>query len=233
MENQIILFVLAALAIAAIIIWQIYASAQRRKELAAWAASKGLHFDPSRDYQLDERFPTFSCLRRGSGRYAFNRMSGVWQGHEFLGFDYHYETHSTDAKGHRRTHHHHFSAVVLSSPVPLKTLFLRPEGFLDKITEFLGFDDIDFESTEFSENFYVKAPDKRWAYDVLHQRTMEFLLNSPRFSIHLDGDWGIAYRSSRFSAEEFGAAAEVLRGIFERLPRYLTEELKRRSEKGG
>jgi len=227
MESDNLLVVLVVLAIAALVVWQIYARARRRKELSAWAASKGLRFDPSRVYHLDARFPAFSCLRRGSGRYAFNCLSGDWQGHEFFGFDYHYETYSTDAKGHRQTHHHVFSAVVLSSPVPLKPLFLRPEGFLDKITEFLGFDDIDFESTEFSEKFYVKAPDKRWAYDVLHPRTMEFLLNSPRFSIQLEGDWGIAYRSSRFSAEEFGEAAEVLRGIFERLPRYLIEEQKR------
>jgi hypothetical protein len=218
--------VLFVLAFAALVAWQYYAAQRRRQELAQWAAARGLSFDPGRDYTLDERF-SFGCLRQGHRRYAYNRMAGTWQGYELLGFDYHYETYSHDSKGRRQTHHHHFSAVILKSPVPLKQLFIRPEGFLDRLAEFIGFDDIDFESIEFSREFYVKAPDKRWAYDVLHPRTMEFLLHSPRFSIPFDGEWAIAYRASRFKPEEFGAAAEVLRGIIERLPRYLVEEQRR------
>jgi hypothetical protein len=214
------LFVAAFAALAA---WQYYAAKKRRQALKSWASSHGLSFNPTRDYTLDERFP-FGCLKQGHRRYAYNRLHGSWRGRELIAFDYHYETYSYDSKGRRRTHHHHFSAVILKSQVPLKPLFIRPEGLFDKITEFLGFDDIDFESIEFSREFYVKAPDKRWAYDVLHPRAMEFLLNSPRFSIQFDGDWAIAYRSSRFSPEEFGEAAEVLYGIFERLPRYLKEQ---------
>jgi len=113
-------------------------------------------------------------------------MEGTWSDRHLLAFDYHYETHSTDSKGHRRTNHHHFSAVILASALPLKPLFIRAEGFFDKLTEFVGFDDIDFESAEFSRKFYVKAKDRRWAYDVIHARTMEFLLSMPRFTIQFD-----------------------------------------------
>ncbi len=213
---------LIALVAGAIAYWQYRAAQQRRQALQKWAASEGLTFDPGRDFTVDEQFP-FACLRQGSRRYAYNLTAGNWRGYPYLGFDYHYETYSYGKHG-RRTHHHHFSAVVLKCPIPFRPLFIRPEGFLDKLTEFLGFDDIDFESLEFSRAFYVKSPDKRWAYDVLHPRTMEFLLNSPRFSLQFDGEYAIAYRSYRFSVEEFEQAAEVLRGIFERLPRYLVQE---------
>jgi hypothetical protein len=215
---ELIFLVVAALVV--YLLWEHYVAGKRRKELDAWAVSHALHFDPSRDYGLDGQFPNFDCLQRGGGRYAYNRISGSWHGYGFLGFDYHYETYSYTKHG-RRTHHHHFSAVILHSPVPLKPLFIRPEGILDKITEFLGFDDIDFESTEFSRRFYVKSPDKRWAYDVIHQRTMEFLLASPTFCIAFDRQHVIAYRDELFTPQEFEAAARVLQGLLDRLPEYV------------
>ena len=216
--------VLVILLIVGLWVWQGYTASKRQKELAAWAAGKKLRFEPSRDYALGERFAAFRCLSEGSQRYAYNRVSGDLQGHEFLGFDYHYEIYSTDSKGRRQTHHHHFSAAVLTSVVPLKSLYIRAEGLFDKITQFLGFDDIDFESLEFSRRFYVQAPEKRWAYDVIHPRTMEFLLNSPAFSIQFDTRYVIAYRSSLFSVREFESAAEVIHGILSRLPEYLVRQ---------
>lgn len=217
--------VLILLVVGAIAYGQYQAAQKRRQALQQWAASEGLTFDPGRDFTLDEQFP-FPCLKQGSRRYGYNLTAGNWRGYPYLGFDYHYETYSYGKHG-RRTHHHYFSAVILKCPIPFRPLFIRPENLLDKLTEFIGFDDIDFESLEFSREFYVKSPDKRWAYDVLHPRTMEFLLSSPRFTLQFDGEYAIAYRSYRFAVEEFAQAAEVLRGIFERLPRYLVREGKR------
>lgn len=221
MEVVIVLFVVLVLVA---IVYGYHAAAQRRKAMAAWAAAHGMSFDPSHDNGMDDRFGEFDCLRQGSDRYAFNRMAGEWAGRGFLGFDYHYETHSTDSKGRRTTSHHHFSAVILDSKVPLRPLFIRPEGFFDKVTEFFGYDDIDFESAEFSRKFYVKSPDRRWAYDVIHQRTMEFLLAAPRFTMEFDRHHVIAYRSGQFKAAEFAAAAEVVAGMLERMPEYLVRQ---------
>jgi len=58
-------------------------------------------------------------------------MRGEWSGRGLKAFDYHYETYSHGKHG-RRTHHHWFSAVIVSSDVPLKSLYVRPENFLDK-----------------------------------------------------------------------------------------------------
>jgi hypothetical protein len=201
-----------------------YQRQKRLKELAAFAAARGLTFDPGRDHELEDRFPAFECLRQGSGRYAYNRTYGRWNGRDLLAFDYHYETHSTDSKGRRKTHHHHFSGVILGSDVPLRPLVIRAEGFFDKVAGFFGFDDIDFESAEFSREFYVKSPDRKWAYDVIHTRTMEFLLSQPRFSIQFDRACILVHRSSTFSPGEFAAAAGVAEGILNRLPDYLLQQ---------
>ena len=221
MEAIIILFVVLVIAV---MVYGFYAAAQRRKALAAWAASRGLTYADRKDYSIEEQFPAFDCFQEGSDRYAFNIISGGWNGRGLLGFDYHYETESTDSKGRRTTHDHYFSAVILESAVPLKGLFIRPEGFFDKVTQFFGFDDIDFESAEFSRKFYVKGPDRKWAYDVIHPRTMEFLLASPRFTIEFAPFHVVAHHSDRFEPAEFEDAARLIEGLLDRLPEYLIRQ---------
>jgi hypothetical protein len=109
--------------------------------------------------------------------------------------------------------------------VPLKPLFIRKEGFFDKVGEFLGFYDIDFESAEFSREFCVKSPDKRWAFDVLHQRAMEFLLASPRFALDFQRDGVLATGSGCFNPQQFDDAVRVVTGLLDMLPHSVVQEL--------
>jgi hypothetical protein len=222
MNGLIIVAIVAAIAAAVFVGW--YAAAKRRQALAAWAAAKGLAFADQRVCGLDDRYPDFHALRRGSNRYAYNVLSGAWQGRAFLGFDYHYETQSTNSKGQRQTQDHYFSAAILASPVPLKPLLIRPEGLLDKVSEFFGMDDIDFESAEFSRKFFVKAPDRKWAYDVIHARAMEALLARPAFTIEFGPAAAIAARDRVFSTDDFDQAAQVLAGLLDGLPGYVVQQ---------
>jgi len=218
-----------ALIIAGFIAVAIYAHQQakkRRQALAAWACSHGLVFQSERDHQMDQRYPQFKCLHQGDGRYAYNVMQGPLGGRQICAFDYHYQTHSTDSEGNRTTEDHRFSAVIVETGLPLKPLWIRKENVFDKIGEFLGFDDIDFESSEFSKEFCVKSPDRRWAFDVLQQSTMEFLLGSPRYTLEFQRSQVIAYRDRTFKPEDFEAALAVIEGVLQRLPEYLLKEMK-------
>ena len=136
-----------------------------------------------------------------------------------MAFDYHYVTGS----GKNRSTHY-FSAIILRSDVQLKPLSIRPEGIFDRVTEFFGLDDIDFESAEFSRRFYVKSPDKRWAYDVIHPRTMTFLLSMLHFSIELDRTHVIVWKNRRFDTEAFETAIAIAAGLLDNLPTYLTDK---------
>lgn len=211
--------VLVVIAFAAILVIGIYAAAQRRKELAAWARRRGLRFDPSKNRSLDDAFPEFRCLRRGSSRFGYNTCSGKIDGLDVAAFDYHYTTGS----GKNRSTHR-FSAVIVDAPLPLKPLLIRREGLLDKFTSFLGFDDIDFESAEFSRDFFVKSPDRKWAYDVIHTRMMEYLMGAPEFSIQFDTGHVIVWRNRRFKPRDFDEALDMVRGILDRLPDYLVQQ---------
>ncbi len=217
MENmQWVLIIAVGAAVIAVAVWF---GAKRRKELVAWASGKGLAFRPGRDRGFDERYRAFGCLCRGYSRCAFNIAEGDWNERRVTAFDYRYVTGSGK---NRQTHH--FSAIILRSNVPLKPLRIRSENVFDRVTEFFGLDDIDFESAEFSREFHVKAADKRWAYDVLHQRTMEFLLSMPRFSIEFDDRHVIAWRNRRFNVETFESAIAVVEGVLDRLPEYVVHQ---------
>lgn len=213
-----------ALVIGGIILGSLQAR-KRRQELAAWAAAHGLSFSEGHDHGFDERHPAFRVLRSGQGgRYAYNIMTGVYRNRSLAAFDYHYETYSTDKDGNRTTQHHRLSAVIVASEIPLKPLDVRPEGFFDKIGAAFGFEDINFESAEFSRTFKVTSPDRRWAYDVLHARAMEFLLARPPFSLQLNAGGAIYWTGGTWTPEQFEAAADTVTGLFDLLPDYVRQQ---------
>jgi len=211
-----LIVILAIVVSAAVIAIQKLAASRRRKELAAYARARSLSFRGDRDRGMKDRYAEFKCLRRGHGQFATNVMTGELQGLPINAFDYRYVTGSGK---NRRVHH--FSALIARSPVSLKPLLIRREHAFDKLTEFFGLDDIDFESAEFSRRFFVKSPDKRWAYAVIHQRMMEHLLAAPEYSIQFDSESVIAWRSRRFSTSDFDEAYGLIKGILDRLPGYL------------
>lgn len=199
---------------------------KRREELFAWATGKGLSYAAGRDTSVEMRHLEFKDLRRGDGgRYAYNIMSGAYRGRPLLAFDYHYETHSTDDKGNRTTQSHHFSAVIVQAEIPLKPLSIRPEGIFDKLGAVFGFEDINFESAEFSRRYKVTAPDRRWAYDVLHARAIEYLLAKPPFSLQFgQGNRVIHAGSTTWNVSGFEAAANLVSDLLDLLPDYVKKQ---------
>jgi hypothetical protein len=215
---QPLLPIIIVTAVVAVFAIYAYFASRRKNELLAWAAANGFNFSPDDDSEFDYKFPNFNCLRRGSGRYAKNVITGSVEGRTFFALDYHYTTGSG-----KSTQHHSFSAVIVQNPIWCKPLLIRPENFFDKLCEFVGFDDINFESAEFSRNFFVKSPDKKWAYDIIHPQAMDFLLKSPLFSIQLDTLYTIAWKDSKFKIDDFENALNIVHGLFQRVPGYVLE----------
>lgn len=197
------------------------AAKKRREELAALAARLGLSFRAEEDYGLAGRFAFLDALAHGGNRYAFNVLSGQYRNTEVLVFDYHYETHSTDNKGNRRTHHHYFSCFILLLPQNFPELRITKEGMLSRIAQVFGYDDIDFESAEFSRAFCVRSKDKKFAYDFCHAQMMEYLLANRDLSIEVERTALALAFASRLSAAEIESNLQRLFEIRSRLPEYL------------
>ncbi len=160
---------------------------KRREAFALLAAQLGLQYTQEKDWNLANRYSFLDKLAQGSNRYAYNILSGKYQGQEVKVFDYHYETHSRDSKGRRKTHHHHFSFFMLMLERQFPEVTIGPEGIFSKIAQAFGYDDIDFESHEFSRRFCVRAADKKFAYDFCHTRMMEYLLANPDLMVEIEG----------------------------------------------
>jgi len=213
-----ILFVAIAVALA---IYGAIAARKRREEMFALATRLGLQFNPANDRELAARFGFLNRLAQGENRYAFNVLSGSYRENQIFVFDYHYETHSTDSKGNRQTHHHYFSCFILLLPASFPELIIAREGLFSKIAQAFGYDDIDFESAEFSRTFCVRSKDKRFAYDVCHVQMMEYLLANRDLSLEIEGPALALAFNARLAAPEIEANLQRLLEIRSRLPEYL------------
>lgn len=185
---EILIFILIAVVIIGGIAYSAYLAHKRREAMAALASSLGLSYQPGKDYHIASRFGFMNKLAQGSNRYAYNIIQGQYKSHSVMVFDYHYETYSTDSKGRRKTSHHYFSFFILGMPKSFPELVISKEGFFSKVAQFFGYDDIDFESAEFSRNFVVRSPDKKFAYDFCNARMIEFLLDNRDLQIEVEHD---------------------------------------------
>jgi hypothetical protein len=213
-------FLLIAIAIAGAVYSALQAK-RRREELARLAESLGLQFHPDKDHSLDEQYGFLDKLCQGSNRYAFNRMHGQYQGHDLMAFDYHYETHSTNSKGRRQTHHHYFSFFLLHLPAHCPELTIVREGWGSKLAQLVGYDDIDFESAEFSRKFCVRSRDKKFAYDICNALMMDYLLGNPDLSVEIDAHCLSLMFPSRLAAGQIAHNFNRLLELRKRVPAYL------------
>lgn len=200
------------------------AAKARREQLQQLAASLGWRFVPGNDYSDDPCYRTFAVFQRGDSRRAYNTLRGELGGGEKLqavAGDFGYVTGSG-----KNRHTHRFSYLLVQLPFPTLALQLRPEGVLDKVAAAIGFDDIDFESAEFSRRYFVKAEDKRFAYALLDPRMMQFLLAEPPRSLELEyGRLCVAEGDRCWSAEQFGRQMQFVRRFLEHWPAHLRKEM--------
>ncbi|HEX5053513.1 MAG TPA: hypothetical protein VFZ65_17170 [Planctomycetota bacterium] len=223
----IVIAVIALLAVAAYFGWK--AEKERREALAALADELGLRFDAGDDADHDDYYAQFEIFRRGHSRVARNTLLGTLelfaQPCRVRCGDFRYKVTRSNGKS-TSTSTYRFSYVIVHPPWDTPPLLIRPEGLFDKIKGAFGFDDIDFESDEFSRKFFVQSTDKRFAYDVLHPRMMEFLLaeQPPMLDIE-DGALCLSDGQRRWDPAGFRRQIAFLRRFCDLWPRHLVKDL--------
>ena len=222
---QVIIIVLFIGLFIAVAVAGIISARRRREAMQAVATRLGLHFDPSKRYDLAREYRFLDKLRTGSNRYAFNILSGTYQNHEVAAFDFHYETHSSNSKGQQQTHHHYFSFFILHMPAMFSELTIAAEGFFSKVAQAFGYDDIDFESHEFSRRFCVRSKDKKFAYDICHARMIEYLLAHPDLTLEIEGRALGLYFGRRLKPEDIEPNLCRLVEIRDLMPDYVFSEM--------
>ena len=216
------LVILILIAIAAFAIFQYFASQRRKKELSDLAGSWGFSWYGEDPFDIAGKYKAFHAVSRGHSPRAYDVFAGDRHGHETTCFDYRYTTGSGKSQS-----THHLSGALLRHGHPFPELLVRPENLLDKLAEFVGFDDINFESAEFSRTFYVKSKDRKFAFDLFHARAMEYMLAQPRrYALEFRGDTVLITDDSVWSPGEFEPAIAQVEGLLELMPEYLKLALK-------
>jgi len=191
-------------------------SMKRRQALMALASRLGLRFYYQKDRDIPRRYRFLDKLRAGRDRYAFNILTGNYRENNVTIFDYHYKTGSG-----KNTHHYYLSFFLLNLPMPFPELVIVREGIFSKIGQALGYDDIDFESHEFSRKFCVRSRDKKFAYDVCNSRMIEYLLSNTDLSIEIEDNILAISFDHRLSPEYIEPNLNRLIEIRSLLPDYL------------
>ncbi len=221
MTSQVLLF-LGFIVVVGAIAYVGYLQAKKRREAFEQIAMRlGFRFYPEKDRSFALRYGFLDHMDDGHRRYAFNRLSGEVGGQAANIFDYHYETYSRDSKGRRTTHHHYFSIFTLSLPAAFPELNIEREGFFSKIGQALGFDDIDFESMEFSKRYKVKSGDKKFAYDFCNAQMIDYLLRQRDLIIEVDGNTLALTFRGKLDVDEILTNLERLKQIRSLMPNYL------------
>jgi hypothetical protein len=210
----VIVVVLVIMAIGAI--YSMIQSRKRREGLFELAQRLGLNFSAAEDYGLADQYGFLKQLAQGENRYANNMLSGNYQQNEILAFDYHYTTGSGKSR-----EEHNLSFFILTMPVLFPDLTIRRENFLTKVAGVFGYQDIKFESAEFSKAFCVRSPDKKFAYDVCNAKMIEYLMANRDLSVEIENQVLALAFNTRLSVEQVESNLRRLVEIRSRLPEYL------------
>ncbi|THV42864.1 hypothetical protein [Glycomyces buryatensis] len=210
---EILIWILCGLAAAAI---AYFAWRHRQKKIAeyrAWAAQYGFHYEPSDNSVVG--LSTEEPFNVGHSRKGIDVFRGMYKNLHIVFFQYSYTTGSGKE---RKTFHNQVVAIGLPTARPL--LDISQENFLTKRFS----KDIEFENQRFNDIFRVKGPNRRFAFDVVHARTMEWMLSDQRaqsYRWRFEGPWLMTFRSGGLKLEEVFFYADFLIDIHAQVPQHV------------
>ncbi|MCX7702808.1 MAG: hypothetical protein N2234_01720 [Planctomycetota bacterium] len=217
--TTVIVILVVAFGIVALILYFFY-EYKRKKKIMELASSLGFNFTPHDIFALPVRFSHISLFKEGHSRRAKNIIYGTREGASVFIFEYFY---TTGSGKNQKTHS--FTVCSAETETDFPYLWIRKERFFDRLASLVGFDDIDFESNEFSKQFYVKSDSKKFAYEVVNQKTMQFLLEAPtKPFLEMFHNATVAYLKGRENASVFLYLYNFVFGFLSCIPDFVLEK---------
>lgn len=179
--------------------------------------------------------PKFPPFQRGVRRFTLNSFVGPFHGRDIQMGDYHFEIPKEGSDGERSVKHYYFSYCYIRVREALFVdLSVRPETALDRVRAVAGHEDINFESHQFSKQYYVQSLDRKFAYDVITPQMMEYLLERPGYELHLNHDGLLVLKGQQgaddiWKPEDFIPAAQFAVNVLRRIPAHVWDTYKANS----
>ncbi|MHC4248416.1 MAG: hypothetical protein ACYS9X_04745 [Planctomycetota bacterium] len=217
MPGYVIFLLVMAAIIGLIILFNWLAVRKRRDEMARLSHRLGYKYLPTGGEKIPERLRATTLFSKPRDRKVWNLVFGRRNGLEVSLFDYS-QSASTGPGNSNETRAPGRSVVLVEVPgASFPPFLLRLEGVIDRIKAAAGFEDIDFESDEFSKRYYVTCAEKRFAYDVITAKQMKLLLSVEDMNVEMCGRSIVFYLGSILAARELewlhGFAMEFVANI--------------------
>ncbi len=198
--------------------WQV--EKKRRQGFQRWARQNGWIYDHRRNATLRRQYSFLDRLQIGHSRHASHHLEGQWENYPATAFCFRY---TTGSGKHQQVHS--LGVVLLHLERSFPELRIYPENVLSRFGQFLGFEDIDFESVEFSKSFTVRSADKKFAYDFCNTKMMELLLQHRQSAIELEFDTLALFVPRYLQPADLPPMLQYLLQIRACMPGYLFHDL--------
>ena len=178
----------------ALMYWGYVANKKRIEGFEKEAEAMGLKFTQHPDASVAQRYNQFKLFNRGRSRRINNLIEGDSGDVTLLIFDYQFTTGS----GKNSRTHHQTIASLKSSQLNIPSLTIHPEGFLSRIGNKMGFQDIDFDShPTFSKMFVLKGDNEEAIRNFLKPPMLEYFEAHQGISLEASGDTLFFYTPNR------------------------------------
>ncbi|MDN3239922.1 hypothetical protein [Glycomyces tritici] len=145
---------------------------------------------------------------------GFHVMRGTYRGHHMLAYECRVK------KAEWESYEAGFQVVAIALPTARPFLDIRPESDLSRALE----KDLQFENHEFNQVFRVMSDNPRFAHDVLHARTMEWMLADGRarsIPWRFEGGWLMTFRRGGVNTAEVLPSADFLIDLLAQVPKHV------------
>lgn len=213
----------------------------RRRALARWCLGHGLKYNDKDAYYdyFHQKFFGLIFLDQGVNRVARNVMKGHWGGYPLCAFDYHYNSFFSMIWPEKYGNEEYkfklgrrLSAVILECPALLCPTLVRPKKLTDRLAALFGRKGLVFavaglDVAEFGRAYCVTSNSQAYAEVMFHPEMIRhFMTAAGNFRVEFGAFHVAAYKPGRYlTPAEFECAANLLKGILDRLPTSLTKEL--------
>ncbi|MCX7648884.1 MAG: hypothetical protein N2Z60_09760, partial [Elusimicrobiales bacterium] len=142
--------------------------------------------------KIDLSFTGLPIFNEGYSKKATNLIMVPYDKSTIYFFDYLYKV-----GGGRYSKLYRYTIALYKSKNIYPSLFMRPENFVDKLTEFIGLNDIDISNyPKFSKKYYLKSTDVNFVTSFLNSEVISFFENSSGWHLEISGNYLAIYRGS-------------------------------------
>ena len=138
-----------------------------------------------------------------------NSFSIVFNNSKIYFFDYNYTV-----GGGKSSRTYSLTVAVFKSPNNIPQFYMRPEGFLDKIPEVFGYNDIDFAHREiFSKKYYLKSNDEIGIRSLFNDYVLEFFETHPGYYIESNNGYIAIYKYTYINPDKYHQFIDDVKNI--------------------